>query len=101
MTAVGSRPAWVSTWATSDVVVVFPWLPATAMPLLSAVLAGWTQILGDTTIVALASELSDRASLGSLLLDDDTGAVATQGAVLLVLAMASHGLERASRRVAT
>ena len=31
-TIVGSRPAWLSTAATIDVVVVFPWLPATAMP---------------------------------------------------------------------
>src|SRR5215468_7056179 len=32
ITAVGSSPADESTWATSEVVVVLPWLPATAMP---------------------------------------------------------------------
>ena len=29
---VGSRPAWIRTAATIEVVVVFPWLPATAIP---------------------------------------------------------------------
>ena len=31
MTHVGSRPAWPRTEATREVVVVFPWAPATAM----------------------------------------------------------------------
>ena len=58
MTAVGSSPAAPSTCAMSDVVVVLPWLPATAMPSLRRITSASISALGITGILRRSASAS-------------------------------------------
>ena len=58
ITAVGSSPAASSTWAISDVVVVLPWLPATAMPSLSRMVSASISARGIAGILRRSASSS-------------------------------------------
>jgi hypothetical protein len=58
ITAVGSRPEHPSTWAMREVVVVLPWLPATAMPSLSRISSASISARGMTGILRRSASSS-------------------------------------------